>query len=41
MGRGRGKGSGARVELRMTGHWTVTNGKAVHYKSQIDTEKVG
>ena len=39
--RGRGKGSGARVELRMTGHWTVSDGKAVHYESRIDTEKVG
>ena len=39
--RGRGKGSGAPVELRMTGHWTIANGKAVHYQSTIDTEKVG
>ena len=39
--RGRGKGSGARVELHLTGRWTVADGKAVHYKSEIDTERVG
>jgi len=38
--RGRGKGSGARVELRVVGHWTVAGGKAIRFDSEIEKESL-
>jgi ketosteroid isomerase-like protein len=37
--RGRGKGSGAQVELRPAGIWTVTDGKVVHYRGYLDRDE--
>jgi ketosteroid isomerase-like protein len=34
--RGRGKGSGAQVEIRPAGLWTVRHGKVVHYRGYND-----
>jgi ketosteroid isomerase-like protein len=37
--RGRGKGSGATVDLKPAGLWTVENGKAVRYCTRLDREE--
>ncbi len=34
--RARGKASGALVEAHLTGYWTIANGKATHYRGEIE-----
>ena len=36
--RGRGKASGARVELRVVGYWTVAGGKATRFEGKVEKE---
>jgi ketosteroid isomerase-like protein len=37
--RGRGRGSGAPVEIRPLGIWTVRDGKIVHYRGYMDRDE--